>query len=233
MSRPRSDWRLRQLRWVERRRLLRRIPPLRWLEQIFVLRLLLAIVLAMAALALVNRWEHCRNQSLAPACLLRDAGGIVTVANLEALSILTASILFVLEGGRRRQRQHVEAMELITSRQQAGVRLSYARNDALELLSHAGIDLDGLDLRGVTLDDLQVPGARWHGVQLRGASLQRANLRHSDLRGANLQDADFRAADLRGADLRGANLQGTRLDGARLQDALFDGPSGDVTDSSL
>ena len=209
-------------RWVDRRRRRRHLAPVRWLEQVFALRLLLALAMAIVALALVNRWEHCRNHNLSPACLVRDAGGVVTVANLEALSILTASILFVLEGGRRRQREHVEAMELILTCQQAGVRVSHARDQALEQLVGAGLWLDGLDLRGATLDELRIPGARWRGAQLAGASLRQANLRDCDLQGADLSDADLSGADLRDADLAGANLHQTCLEGARLSGARID-----------
>ncbi len=207
-------------RWVDRRRRLLRLAPVRWLEQVFALRLLLALVLAIAALVLVNRWEHCRNHNLSPACLTRDAGGVITVSNLEALSIVSASILFVLEGGRRRQREHVEAMELILTCQQAGVRISHARDQALEQLAQAGLWLDGLDLRGAVLDELRLPGARWRGAQLAGASL-----RHADLRGCDLQDADLSDTDLSDADLRGANLQGALLEGACLNGARIDAAS--------
>ena len=217
LSQPRS-------RWLDRRRRLLRLAPVRWLEQVFALRLLLALALGIAALVVVNRWEHCRNHNLSAACLTSDAGGVVTVGNLEALSIVTASMLYVLEGGRRRQREHVEAMELILTCQQAGVRVSHARDQALEQLAHAGLWLDGLDLRGAVLDELRLPGARWRGAQLAGASL-----RHADLRGCDLQDADLSAADLTGADLRDANLGGANLQGALLEGAYLHGVGIDAT----
>ena len=212
--------------WVDRRRRLRRIPLLRWLERVFALRLLLALAVALLLLALVNRWEQCRQHSMEIQCLLKDAGGVVNVANLEALSIVTASVLFVLEAGRRRQRDHIDAMELILNCRQAGVRFSFARNDAIERLSVAGIWLDGQDFSGLVLDDIAVPGARWRDVNLTGSSLRGANLRACDLQGANLRDADLCGADLRGsnlanADLRGAQLQGALLEGAQLQGAHF------------
>ena len=235
---------MQQRRWIDKRRRRRHWLPVRWLERYFAVRLVIALTVAMAALALVNRWEHCRNDHRPAACLWRDAGGIITVGNLEALSIVTASILFVLEGGRRRQRDQIEAMELILNTQQAGIRRSDARDQALELLSHAGIWLDGIDLRGAILDQLQVPGSRWRRAQLSSASLcqadlhhcewqdadlqqanlQGANLRRADLRGADLRGADLRGCDLRDTDLRGADLTGTSVDGARMDGALLDGP---------
>jgi hypothetical protein len=211
-------------RWVDRRRSMRRNPLVRRLERIFALRLLLALATALLLLALVNRWEQCRQNSMDPRCWLHDAGGVVSVANLEALSIVTASVLFVLEAGRRRQRDHIDAMELILNCRQAGVRFSFARNDAIERLAAAGIWLDGQDFSGLVLDEIALPGARLQGVNLAGASLRDANLFQCDLQGANLRDADLCGADLRGAnleqaDLGGAQLQGARLEGARLQGA--------------
>ncbi|MBM5824775.1 MAG: pentapeptide repeat-containing protein [Cyanobacteria bacterium M_surface_10_m2_119] len=131
---------------------------------------------------------------MARGCVWHDAGGVVNVDNLEALSIVTAAILFVLEGGKRRQREHVEAMELVYSCQEHRIRLSHARNEALEQLCEAGIELHGLDLSGADLSEIRLPAARLQGVKLVGTDLSRA--------------------DLRGADLRGADLSGALLDGA-------------------
>lgn len=219
-------------RWIERRRRQRRSPLRRQLEQSFPLRLLLAFTAAFLALAAVNRWEQCRDGSMAPGCLLRDAGGVISVDNLEALSIVTAGFLFILEGGQRRQREHVEAMDLILSCQQAGVRFSHARNEALERLSAAGLGLDGLQLNGIDLDELQVPGARWPGVNLAGSSLRDAVLRGADLRGANLTGSDLSGADLSDADLSGADLRGATLERARLTGATLEGASLDDRSSA-
>jgi hypothetical protein len=200
-------------RWVERRRYLRRFRLIRWLERYFALRLVCALTAAFLMLVLVNRWEQCRQHGMDPGCLIHDAGGVMSVGNLEALSIMTASFLFMLEAGQRRQRNNLDAMELILSCRQAGVRFSYARNEALELLAAAGIWLDGQDLSGIVLDEIRLTGARMQGVNLSGSSLRQADLRECDLRGA----------DLRGADLRGARLEGACLEGARLDGAWTDG----------
>lgn len=229
-------------RWLEVYRRRRRSPLLRRLDQSVRLRLLLAALAALAALMLVNRWQHCRQSGWGSGCLWRDAGGVVTVGNLEAFSIVTAGFLYVLEGGRRRQRDHLEALELILTFQQAGVRCSHARTQALELLSDAGFSPDGFDLSGIDLEGIHLAGARWSGAnlagsclrggdlrqtQLVGANLRGTDLRSADLRGADLtqadlRDADLAAADLRGADLRGADLGGTRLAGCRLEGARLD-----------
>jgi hypothetical protein len=189
--------------WTERRRRRLRSPLLRKLDRSFRLRLLLALLAAIVALALVNRWEQCRDLKMARGCLWHDAGGVVSVDNLEALSIVTAAILFVLEGGKRRQREHVEAMELVFHCQEHRIRLSHARNEALEQLCEAGIELHGLDLSGADLSEIRLPAARLQGVKLVGTDLSRA--------------------DLRGADLRGADLSGALLDGALLEGALLEG----------
>lgn len=212
---------------------------LRWqLEHSLPLRLLLALLSAGLLLGAVNRWEHCRHSGFARGCLRSDPGGIITVGNVESLSIVTAALLYLLEGGQRRKRENLQAMEVILSCQQAGARLSQARNDALETLTSRGIWLDGLDLSQTQLDDLRAPRGRWRGVILRQASLQRAWLHDSDLQDAvlaaadlrrarldhsDLRGADLSGADLREADLRGALLQGACLEGARLEGALLEG----------
>jgi hypothetical protein len=189
------------------------------LDHSFGFRLLMAATGAVLLLGGVNRWEQCRTHGFASGCVLNDPGGIVNVSNVESLSIVTAAFLFLLEGGKRRQREHLEAMEVILSCQQAGVRLSHARNGALERLSESGLWLDGLDLSGTHLDDLQVPHARWRQVNLRNASLQRACLADADLQLCDLSDADLSQANLQHADLRGANLRGANLRGADLSHA--------------
>ena len=175
LSEPRS-------RWLDRRRRLLRLAPVRWLEQVFALRLLLALALGIAALVVVNRWEHCRNHNLSAACLTRDAGGVVTVGNLEALSIVTASMLYVLEGGRRRQRVLDE------------LRLPRARWRSAQL---AGASLRHADLRGCDLQDADLSAADLSGV---------------DLSDADLTGADLRGANLQGALLEGACLQNAHVD---------------------
>jgi uncharacterized protein YjbI with pentapeptide repeats len=210
-----------------------------WFDHSFSLRLLLSLFLAAGLLGLVDRWQNCRSLRFAHGCLHSDPGAIVTISNIESLSIVAAAFLYLLEGTQRRQRENLAAMDVILSCQQAHARLSHARNDALEMLSSRGVWLDGLDLSGAHLDDLRADHGRWRGVQLQGASLRRASfqdadlqgadlrgadlaaasLEHADLRQARLEDCDLRDVNLRGADLRGARLAGARLDGSRLDGA--------------
>lgn len=209
-----------------------------WFEHHFALRLLLALVAAGSLLGVVDRWENCREHQFQRGCLTRNADGVISIGNVESLSIVTAAFLYLFEGSQRRQRENLAAMEVILSCQQAGARLSHARNDALETLSRRGIWLDGLDLSRAQLDDLTAPHARWRDVRLHQASLQRACLHDIDLQNADLSGADLRQArlehadlrgavlsgcDLRGADLRGADLRGAITAGAELQEALLEG----------
>jgi hypothetical protein len=220
-------------RWIERQRRRRRSRLLHLLDHCFAIRLLLAAVAASASLVCVNRFEHCRDQDFVAGCVWQDAGGVVNVGNLEAFSIMTAAFLYVLEGGKRRRQEHLEAHEVILACQQAGIRFAPARNDALELLSQAGLDLSAWDLSGIDLDQIRVAGACWHGVNLAGSTLREADLRRVDLGQANLHAADLSRADLRGADLRGADLRaadlsqadlrGARLEGAELEGAVLTG----------
>ena len=211
-------------------------------------RLLLAAGSALLLLMGTNRWDQCREQGSGSGCLQRDAGGIISVGNLEALSIATAAFLYLLEGRQRRQQQNVDALKLILTFQQAGAKLSYARNDALEQLSEDGLWLDGLDLHGADLDELNACGARWREVNLHRASLRNARFEdadlsgcnlsdadlshghfcHADLRGANLKGADLSHADLRGVDLRGACTDGAQITGTQLEGAALSGTSLEV-----
>lgn len=228
--------------WAEQQRRRHRHPLRRLLDRSFGARLLIAAAAAGLLLAAVNRWEHCRDGGFARGCFLADAGGIVTVSNVEALSIVSAAFLYLLESRQRRQRSHVQAMELIQACQQSGARFSLARNEALELLSASGLWLDGLDLSGAELAKLQAAHARWRAMNLCGANLRaaclhdadlqlsnlsqadlrEADLRHADLRNADLRNADLANADLRGADLRGAQLDGANLSGARRTESPAD-----------
>ena len=222
-------------RWAQIQREQRQNWFYRLLDRSLAFRLLLAATSALLLLMGTNRWDHCRDQGFSSDCLQRDAGGIISVGNLEALSIATAAFLYLLEGRQRRQQQNVDALKLILTFQQAGAKLSYARNEALEQLSEAGLWLDGLDLSRANLDQLSACGGRWRQVNLSQASLQNAQFEDADLGGCDLREADlshghFRHADLRGANLSGANLSHADLRGADLRGAITDGAQTDGTD---
>lgn len=209
--------------WAERQQRRNRQRLWRLLDHSPGLRLLLAVLAACLLLGGVNRWENCRKDGFRQGCLLRDTGGVVNVGNVEALSIVSAAFLYLVEGGRRRRRENMEALEVILNCQQAGARLSLARCEALEQLSANGLWLDGLDLSGAHLEELQAPHARWRQVNLQGACLRGACLHDADLQGSDLSGADLSGADLRHADLRRAGLEGANLRGADLRGALLEG----------
>jgi hypothetical protein len=118
---------------VERQRRRRQSLLQRLVDHVFGIRLLLAATASTAALVAVNRFEPCRDRGFARGCLWQDAGGVVTVCNLEAFIIMTAAFLYILEDGKRRDREHLAAHEVILTCQQAGVRFAPARNESLEL----------------------------------------------------------------------------------------------------
>jgi hypothetical protein len=222
-------------RWTQIQREQRQHWVYRLVDRSFAFRLILAASSALVLLMATNRWDHCREYGFGSGCLQRDAGGIISVGNLEALSLATAAFLYLLEGRQRRQQQNVDALKLILTFQQANAKLSYIRNDALEQLSEAGLWLDGLDLSCANLDELSASGARWRQVNLRQSSLRNANFEDADLAGCDLREADlshghFRHADLRGANLSGANLSHADFRGADLRGALTDGAQADGTD---
>jgi hypothetical protein len=222
--------------WVEQQRKRRRDPFYRLLDRSFGFRLLIAATAAGLLLGGVNRWEHCRQNAFKPGCFLADPGGVVSVGNIEALSIVSAAFVYLLETGQRRRRAHLEAMEVIQACNQMGARFSHARNEALELLSESGLWLDGLDLSGAQMEEIRAPYARWRGVNLKGADLRKASLHDADLQGSNLQNADLSGADLRysnlsHADLSGANLNEARLDGAKLE--RLESDSGMINDQIM
>mgnify|MGYP003347469894 CR=1 FL=1 len=216
--------------WAEREQRRRRQRWYQLLDGSFSIRLLLATGAATLLLVSVNRWENCRKLGFANGCLLADAGGVINIGNVESLSIVSAAFLYLLERNRHRQREHLEAMEVILSCQQAGARLSLARNDAIEQLSARGLWLDGLDLSNTVLQELRAPHARWRAVNLQGSDLQRACLHDADLQNCNLSGADLRNCDLRHADLRRTNLRGANLRGADLTGADLEGACSDGAD---
>ncbi len=217
-------------RWAQIQREQRQNCFYRLVDRSLAFRLLLAAASALLLLMGTNRWDHCREHGFGSGCLQRDAGGIISVGNLEALSIATAAFLYLLEGRQRRQQQNVDALKLILTFQQAGAKLSYARNEALEQLSEAGLWLDGLDLSRANLDELSASGGRWRQVNLNQASLQHAQFEDADLGGCDLRGADLSHGHFRHADLRGANLSGANLSHADLRGALTDGVQTDGTD---
>ena len=176
----------------------------------------------MALLMVVNSYATCRNNRWAKGCLWRDTEALISVGNVESLSIVTAAFLYVLEAQKRRQRDNIEAYELLMNCNASGVKWLVGRITALEILNNAGLPIDGQQLAGFDLRNLQAANGHWHNVNLEGSVLRGANLAGTDLSGANLRGADLRDADLRGAILVGADLEGAQLEGALMEGAQLD-----------
>ena len=217
----------RQSTWVDRQQRRHDCRFFRLLDGSFLFRLALSGAAAMALLMVVNSYATCRNNRWAQGCLWRETEALISVGNVESLSIVTAAFLYVLEAQKRRQRDNIEAYELLMNCNASGVKWLVGRITALEILNSAGLPIDCQQLAGFDLRNLQAANGHWHNVNLEGSVLRRANLAGTDLSGANLRGADLRDADLRGAilvgaDLEGALLEGAQLDGAELDDAQAD-----------
>jgi hypothetical protein len=176
----------------QQRRLVSRF--FRLLDGSFLFRLALSGAAAMALLLLVNSYATCRNNRWAPGCLWRDAEALISVGNVESLSIVTAAFLYVLEAQKRRQRDNIEAYELLMNCNASGVKWLVGRISALEILNSSGLPIDGQQLAGFDLRNLQAANGHWHNVNLEGSVLRQANLAGTDLSGSNLRGADLRDA---------------------------------------
>jgi hypothetical protein len=202
--------------WVDRQQRRHDSRFFRLLDGSFLFRLTLSATGALALLLVVNSYATCRNHRWAQGCLWRDAEALISVGNVESLSIVTAAFMYILEGHKRKQRDNLEAFELLKTCNESGVRWLMGRIQALESLNSAGLPIDGQNLAGFDLHNLQAPHGHWHQVNLENSVLRNANLAGTDFSGANLRGADLRGANLRNAILEGADLTGAQLEGADL-----------------
>jgi uncharacterized protein YjbI with pentapeptide repeats len=209
--------------WVDRQQRRHDSRFFRLLDHSFLFRLTLAASGALVLLLVVNSYATCRNRNWAQGCYWRDAEALISVGNVESLSIVTAAFIYVLEGQKRRQRDNLEAYDLLKTCNESGARWLMARVQALESLNGAGLPLDGQNLAGYDLHNLQAPYGHWHRVNLEHSVLRNANLAGTDLTGSNLRGADLRGANLSGANLRDAILAGADLEGALLAGADWEG----------
>ena len=228
------SWTQRPKTWAQRQQRRHDSRLFRLLDGSFAFRLALSAGSALALLLVVNSYATCRNHNWSQGCLFRDAEALISVGNVESLSIVTAAFLYLLEGHKRRQRENLEAYELLQTCNASGARWLMGRIHALESLNSAGLSLAGQQLAGFDLHNLQAPDGDWQEVNLENSVLRGANFSGTDLRGANLRgcdlrDANLRDANLRGATLRGADLCGANLEGADLEDADLEGADLDDT----
>lgn len=139
--------------------------------------------------------------------------------NAEGIAIISAGLIYILEAGDRKKRNHYEAWQVINLAQGQGS--SGGRIQALEDLNVEGVDLEGLSTPEADLSGINLRGARLARADLRDAQLDKANLREAKLQGAKLQETNLRNANLEGADLEFADLRGATLDGANLKGAIL------------
>lgn len=119
--------------------------------------------------------------------------------------------MYILEAGRRKEKEHQEKFEFILAARVSGFKGHLGQIRALEDLAADGLWRDDFDLHGIHLEGLRVPGCRWRGADFTGSLLKGANFRHADLQRASFMNADLSGSDLRDADLREANFTNSLL----------------------
>lgn len=209
----------RRITWYERQKRRKTSPFFRLLDRSFQFRLLLAGAIALVLLGAVNRFEHCAETNFAAGCQLEGASSLISIGNVESFSIVTAALLYLLEGGRRRRLEHQAAMDTIIAADQAGAVVSLGRIHSLEILATDGLWLDGLNLSRINLEQLEAPSGRFRTVDFSHSDLTGANLKQADLAQASFVGANLTHANLSGAILTKVNFQGANLRGANLSQA--------------
>ncbi len=191
-------------------------------------------------LAMVNRFENCPGVQATENCLTSSFYEIVSIGNVESFSIFAAGLVYIMEAGRRKEKEHQEKFELIIAARESGCKAHPGQIRVLEDLAADGLSQDDFDLHGIDLKGLRLPGSRWRGADFSGSALTNATFRKAGLQRANFSAADLQSAELRDADLRGAlfnnsSLRDADLRGAKLDGATFSGAdlSGVRTDQSL
>jgi hypothetical protein len=127
--------------WYEQQQKRKLSPFFRRIDRSFGFRLLLASGGALLLLGALNRLETCRAFDHAKGCFFQDLGSLLSVGNLEAYSISTAALLYLLEAERRQEQSNRDAYDTIVAANQAKIVHSLARIRALETLSDAGGNL--------------------------------------------------------------------------------------------
>ncbi len=230
---------MKRLTWYERQKERKSSPFFRLLQYNFRFRLALASIISLMLILAIHRFENCYQNNYSEDCLAADVWSIISVNNIKNFSVVTAAILYILEAGKRKEKEHLDAWKLITAQNEAKVVHSIARIQAVELLSSDGFSLDKQDFEGANLEQLEMPFGQLRQSNLANTVLIRANFQQTDLTGtnlthadlteanlshANLTDADLTGANLTDANLKGANLTRTNFHGANLTYAQWDQP---------
>ncbi|MCP9839247.1 pentapeptide repeat-containing protein [Synechococcus sp. J7-Johnson] len=209
--------------WLTRQQRRHASPFFLLLDRSFGFRVLIAAILSFALLSLVNRFDNCHGADPRENCLTSNFLDVISIGNVESFSIVTAGFVYIIEAGRRKEKEHHEQLTLLLAQQETGVKYSLGRIRAIEDLSSDGIWQDDFDLHGTNLEGLRIPFSRWRGGNFANTVLRKANLRGSDLKGANFKEADLTGADLSGSDLTQANFTRAILTNADLSGAILTG----------
>ncbi len=209
--------------WYEQQQRRRKSPFFRLLDRSFGFRVLMAAFASFCLLAAVNRFENCHGNHAKDDCLTSSFYEIVSIGNVESFSIVAAGLVYIMEAGRRKEKEHQEKYELILAAKESGIQVHLGRIRALEDLSADGLWQDDFDLHGIYLEGLRLPGSRWRGANFTGSLLKGANFTQADLQRASFMNADLSGADLRDADLREVNFTNSILREVDLRGAKLDG----------
>jgi uncharacterized protein YjbI with pentapeptide repeats len=208
-----------QKTWYERQKQRKSLLFFRLIDRSFGFRLAIACIMSLFVLGTINRLEICRSKNYSSNCLLVDSLSIISVSNVEAFSIVTAALIYILEGGKRKQQEHQEALNLLMQVKEMGIVISLARIKAIESLSGDGLWQDGFDFQGANLEQLNVPYTRWREANFSKTILKGANFQQTDLTGTNFTDADLTSANLKGSNLTDVNFTRANLTDANIADA--------------
>ncbi len=209
--------------WFTRQQRRRSSPFFLLLDRSFGFRVLIAAGLAFVLLSIVNRFDNCHGAEAPENCLTSNFLDVISIANVESFSIVTAGIVYILEAGRRKERDHHEQLSLLLALREARISVSLGRIRMLEDLVSDGIWQDDFDLQGADLEGIRMPFSRWRGGNFANTVLRNAKLHAADLQRANFTAADLSGADLSGADLTQANFTRASLAYADLSGALLTG----------
>jgi uncharacterized protein YjbI with pentapeptide repeats len=209
--------------WYENQCRRRQSPFFRLLDRSFGFRFLVAAVASFYLLAAVNRFENCQVDHAKDDCLTSSFYEIVSIGNVESFSIVAAGLVYIMEAGRRKEKEHQKKFEVIRAARNSGFKGHLGRIRALEDLAPDGLGQDDVDLHEIYLDGLRLPRSRWRGANFAGSLLRGADFRHTDLQRASFKNADLSGADLRGADLRNVIFSNSIMRNVDLRRAQLDG----------
>jgi len=140
---------------------------------------------------------------------------------VQNFGVLSAAFLFFIDTRNRKKQLELQAWQLLDSAED--IKTSYARKQALEVLSQ-----EGRDIKGFIFDNMDLEGINLTGTNLTKASFKKAILNEAILKKATLYCTDFQEAELEKANLNHAylylaNLEKANLHESRLENAVLNG----------